>query len=304
MEKEKISTMLNDLCVGKDTTSMIDDRVVAKIGVSKEFDYLYHSEYLADTLSFDTRLEFFGFYNKTSKKLYLNDTYPFSRIPNTLSISDTLTIPAKSKIVSMFNEWANSISVEEALANGGQVEEYFVKYRVDSLARQAILSGTTSQDYKPNYSLNKDKIKFTTNDVLDLSKKSNDVVDRYLAEFKESEKEYVYSYILENTLVREKIEEYEQDPTNTIFTLSKMRKVLNIDKMNMVTITICKDDKTLTFKYPTINLYWGVDENYLSTYNIPAKEREEYYLKFGRITDFSAKDIVKITYSGKTLFEK
>ena len=43
--------------------------------------------------------------------------------------------------------------------------------------------------------------------------------------------------------------------------------------------------------------------NYYSAYHIQARDRQEFQDMFGRHADYDAKDIIRITYGRKTIYE-
>lgn len=68
-----------------------------------------------------------------------------------------------------------------------------------------------------------------------------------------------------------------------------------------VTVTIQKDGAELTFKMEAS--YLVGQRNYYNTSGIPAQDRRRFEEMFGRHADYTAADIVKITYGRNTIYE-
>lgn len=302
MEKEKIGLMLEEFCKGKETLTTIDDMVVVKVPLTKNFDLLYYNGYDGAKLNFQSKLECFGFYNKKTDVCYALNSYTFYGVEYLKEIRGM-----KNHIIAealfKFNQWVNSISADVAYANSDIVDEYFVNHTCNDLARKAIIEGHTSETYTREYKLNEGELELDTLQTCMVTLDPTYVIEELVNSLKLKLEKNVYNFVYETYLVKDKIAEYETDPTDSLFTLREMRKNIDVDNMQTVGVTICKDGKTLSFKYPTDSIYYRIDDNWMSTYNIPAPERRQFEEMFGKHADFKPLDIIKITYGKKVLFE-
>ena len=92
-----------------------------------------------------------------------------------------------------------------------------------------------------------------------------------------------------------------QDTENPIHRMKAITEALKASGAKTVTVTVEKDGMELTFKTAANSLTGH--RNYYSTYDIPAQDRREFERLFGRSANYSAEDIIRITYGKKTLYE-
>lgn len=301
MEKQEIGLMLENFCKSNNATAVIDDKVVVKVPLTENFDLLYYNGYHGAKLNFQSKLECFGFYNKKTDVCYALNSYTFYGVEYLKEVRD-MKNPVTAEALFKFNQWVNNISANTAYNNSDAVDEYFVNHTCNELARKAIIEGFTSETYTREYKLHDSELELDTMQTCMSTLDPTYVVEELLNSIKTKLSKNVYNFAYGTYLIKDKIAEYETDPTNTIFTLREIRKNLD-ESMQTVSLTICKDGKTLSFKYPTNCIYYRLDENWLSTYSIPAPERRQFEEMFGRHSDFKPLDIIKITYGKKVLYE-
>lgn len=70
-----------------------------------------------------------------------------------------------------------------------------------------------------------------------------------------------------------------------------------------VKVTICKDNQQFTFTSETATLAYGRSSSY-SVYNMKSQDRTSFHELFGRYAEYSADDIVEITYGKKVLYNR
>ena len=310
MEKEKINEQFKAFCLDKKaTTTVIDGYLVAKVPYDKTFDFIYTGNYGDKTLTFSTKLEFFAFYNKETKVCYGNNSYPFYDIPFIFP-KNTVIQPIIEEIDREFVEWVNNLNIkDETVDNIAKIwdnVEYWEQYDKDKEARRAIIEGATSETYKPEYRPYRDKfaeIDLTTDQVLRCTTKPAEVIREVVGNLIKKYDTGITVFLYKTLMLQRRIKYYEESKPNKIFDLARLYACLDRDKMQMVTLTIEKEGKQLSFKYPVQTLMYSIDENWLSTYSIPAQDRAEFERLFGRSADFTAKDIVKVQYGKKVLFE-
>lgn len=92
-----------------------------------------------------------------------------------------------------------------------------------------------------------------------------------------------------------------QDTGSPLHRMKAITEAVSSCGAKMVTVTVQKAGEQLTFKTEADQLK-GYRNNY-STYRIPAADRREFERLFGRYADYTAEDIVKITYGRNTIYE-
>ena len=122
-------------------------------------------------------------------------------------------------------------------------------------------------------------------------------------------KEYINNHLAnlyEDFLAFQRIKnEYEKiiNDRNSKHHLKKAIADSITDQKN-VNVTILKNNVEFKFKNATENLKRGKHWNSYPSYDIAAKDRELFYKTFGRYEDYTADEIVKITYCKKIIYKK
>ena len=287
---------------GNETRTKIGDYNLVKVDYDKNFDFIYYLSY-RDNLTFKDNLECAGFYNKVDKVFY-PVTYPFNYtkadyIGSYREIIDEI----KARIVKMFNQYSMTITPEMARKSGTQIDDYFVQYGAKEEARKAVLDGYSSTTYQTSkaFGIDKENVKTTNQDILLATLNPVELEYQLFERLQEEYADRLNHFALNKELVITHIKEMEQD--KNLLKRQAIRKCLNED-MKTVNVTVRHDNKELTFKYPTNRLSYGVGENWMSIYDIPAKEREMFKELYGESYDFNASDIIRITFGKKVLFEE
>ncbi|MEE0874573.1 MAG: hypothetical protein UIH27_14050, partial [Ruminococcus sp.] len=79
-------------------------------------------------------------------------------------------------------------------------------------------------------------------------------------------------------------------------------KAINESGAKSVNVTIQRDGKDFTFKYPAFNLGCNAYMDYHS-WDMPAKDRENFRNMFEEGSRFYPQEITSISYRGKTIYE-
>ena len=115
-----------------------------------------------------------------------------------------------------------------------------------------------------------------------------------------NQEKFLLQFLKDDALLAE-YQALMQDTENPIHRMKAITEALKASGAKTVTVTVEKDGKELTFKTAANSLTGH--RNYYSTYDIPAQDRREFERLFGRSANYSAEDIIRITYGKKTLYE-
>ena len=105
-----------------------------------------------------------------------------------------------------------------------------------------------------------------------------------------------------NEILREKLRSIEMNPNNL---LNKQRAIMDAVKNSgakTVNVTVIKGGEQYSFKYNADRLSRYLDSRY-SAWDMSPKDRDCFYERFGRYSEFTPEDITEISYRGKTLYE-
>ena len=290
---------------GNDSVRCIDGYTIVKMNFSDDFILIYRAGY-KETFRFKDELQCIGFYNKKTDNIYTLGMYPFDETDeHVVPFFYSVKAGFDRSIIDKFNEWVNSISKEDATNVYNSISDDCSVDSEDCLVKEAgdaIIAGFTSTTYNNNKDFVDD-----TDIVLDvmqsclLTNNDSSVFESVLSNLKEKLHRTVYLNVYTKYKVIEKIIKFESDPSNDVFKLRDMRHNLSL-QMQMVRLTINKNGKVLSFKYPVDSLYYRLGNSWLSVFAIPAQERQTYHEMFGN-EDLKPLDIVKIEYGKKVLYQ-
>lgn len=109
------------------------------------------------------------------------------------------------------------------------------------------------------------------------------------------------SGFLENDALLEAYQSLMQDTENPIHRMKAITDAVRSINAKNVTVTVQKDGQELTFKAAAHSLTGP--QNFYSAYDISAQDRRDFERLFGRHTNYTAEDIIRLTYGRNTIYE-
>ena len=105
-----------------------------------------------------------------------------------------------------------------------------------------------------------------------------------------------------NEILREKLRVLEANPNHPLHKQKAVMDAVKDSGAKTVYVTIIKGGEEYSFKYSADRLSRYMEGKY-SAWDMPSKDRDGFYERFGRYSDFTPEDITEISYRGKTLYE-
>lgn len=115
-------------------------------------------------------------------------------------------------------------------------------------------------------------------------------------------KEVIGMALKDNDLKNEYLKDLESNQTNSLHKARTLRNLLDNSDSATVHVFINKNDIKFDFRYNTKMLKYSCSNSYISNYYMSCSDRKKYYDFFGN-DDFSYKDIYKIEYRNKVIYE-
>lgn len=109
------------------------------------------------------------------------------------------------------------------------------------------------------------------------------------------------SGFLENDALLEAYRSLMADTENPIHRMKSITDAVRSINAKNVTVTVQKDGQELTFKTAARSLTGP--QNFYSAYDISAQDRREFERLFGRHSNYTAGDIIRLTYGRNTIYE-
>ena len=106
---------------------------------------------------------------------------------------------------------------------------------------------------------------------------------------------------LENDSLAAEYQALMRDAGDPVHKMKAITDAIKASGARTVTVSIRKDGKELTFKAEAYSL--AGHQTYYSAYHIQAQDRRKFKALFGKHADYDAKDVVRIAYGRKTIYE-
>ncbi len=278
--------------------------MINKIQYNQKLDILYMlNNYGGNLFDLKSAFKYAGIYDKENDKLYdleytlRNDILGFDYASSEKYMSYTLYKNISQEVNKRIKELITIDDVDNLFdISDIEISELLSDEDVITDFMNGITSKTLDieiNDYKTE----------KADDLLDYLTNKNEFIER-------ASREYVLSntsYILESLKIideKRKILKSIENNKNHIF--HKIRDIVNSidDRCSTVNLTININGIEQTLKYKADVLKRNYNSSYLSTWYIDNRlDREKFETNYGRNMDLHYEDIVKITYSKKTLYE-
>ena len=281
---------------------------IIRVPYDDDFDFLFHqNSYNGETLTANANMAYCGIYNKLDGQIY-DIRYPIKGkldgIDSTKSMQDIeqkFTDDVRLFIEDIVDNDVDNLRSPffENAQNDNRLDDFRRNY-ADSIVTRMYLGGDSADD-----------IRFQCGYYLDRS--SSALMLRYLKYHDATVEEAATGYwqthqddmlleLRKNEIIREKLRVLEANPNHPLHKQKAVMDAVKDSGAKTVNVTIIKGGEEYSFKYSADRLSRYMEGKY-SAWDMPSKDRDGFYERFGRYSDFTPEDITEISYRGKTLYE-
>lgn len=281
---------------------------IIRVPYDDDFDFLFHqNSYNGKPLTVNANMAYCGIYNKLDGQIY-DIRYPIKGKLNEMdSTKSMLDIEQQfNDDVRAFIEGVVGNDVDHLRSPSFEDAKYdnrfddFRRNYADSIVTRMYLGGDSADD-----------IRFQCGYYLDRS--SSALMLRYLKYHDATVEEAATGYwqthqddmlleLRKNEILREKLRVLEANPNHPLHKQKAIMDAVKDSGAKTVNVTIIKGGEEYSFKYSADRLSRYMEGKY-SAWDMPSKDRDGFYERFGRYSDFTPEDITEISYRGKTLYE-
>ena len=281
---------------------------VVRVPYDDDFDFIFHqNSYNGEPLTVNANMAYCGIYNKLDGQLY-DVKFPLKgKLDDMDSAKSILDIEQQfNDDVRAFIEGVVGNDVDHLRSPSFEDAKYdnrlddFRRNYADSIVTRMYLGGDSADD-----------VKFQCGYYLDRS--SSALMLRYLkyrdATVEEAATGYWQTHqddmlleLRKNEILREKLRVLEANPNHPLHKQKAVMDAVKDSGAKTVNVTIIKGGEEYSFKYSADRLSRYMEGKY-SAWDMPSKDRDGFYERFGRYSDFTPEDITEISYRGKTLYE-
>lgn len=289
----------------------LKDSTVIRIPKDKDFDYLFTQRHYSrgGLIERDRKFEYGGIVRKSDNALYdlQYDLREYDETKGELSaekLKDEMQGLVRMFIEKTINNDRKNLRIKE-ISDKRSLEQlgYYIQYDAYKDARQLYLENDGGEArgfvYKNDYRAEAWKEATLLEFILDPTK----YVATQAAEYMRDRQEQMLDKFLRADAMYAEYAKILADPTDNIHTVNNIQKALMAVDAKMVTLTMRRGDKELTFKFEAYRLKSDCERKYCE-YGAEVAGRQQLSESFGRgNTDFTPEEIVKITYGRNTLYE-
>ena len=281
---------------------------IIRVPYDDDFDFLFHqNSYNGEPLTVNANMAYCGIYNKLDGQLY-DVKFPLKgKLDDMDSAKSMLDIEQQfNDDVRAFIEGVVGNDVDHLRSPSFEDAKYdnrlddFRRNYADSIVTRMYLGGDSADD-----------IRFQCGYYLDRS--SSALMLRYLKYHDATVEEAATGYwqthqddmlleLRKNEILREKLRVLEANPNHPLHKQKAVMDAVKDSGAKTVNVTIIKGGEEYSFKYSADRLSRYMEGKY-SAWDMPSKDRDGFYERFGRYSDFTPEDITEISYRGKTLYE-
>lgn len=276
--------------------------MINKIPYNNKIDILYSLDsYGGNLFDLKTPFKYAGIYDKDNDKVYDLDYSIRWHLLNWDYQNDQYI--GASNLYETINEEIN-IRIEELIVDGKNdmfnIDDFELVELEDDDVIDEFMDGKRSDTLKDEikkYSSKKPKniLEYLTNKKTFIEEETRDFILDNMQDIMEG--------LVRSEEKRNKLKEIEENPKHPYHKVRDIINAVTEKNCKTVVVTVSKDDIEQTFSYDA-NSLTCYNASYLSTFNIiKLSDREKFEEKFGRYSDFSFKDIIKITYGRNTIYE-
>ncbi len=284
-----------------------DIATFTRLEKSPSVDYLYRAAIGQDgSISWNSDLMFCGVYDRQNRALYLTEeSLQFLTIGQFPYV--TLTVPSMAEeISSRVNQRVediiandqNNLPVRELSGWKKRDIQYYQDYGAKEEAVRLFFEGKEPDaQFHSGYTL--DVLPETA--FMAWLQDPETFIQTGAEQYIKIHQEDILLQFQQNDALQAEYQALIQDTENPIHRMKAITEAVKASGAKTVTVTLQKDGEELTFKTEAASLT-GYRNSYYSS-DIAAQDRREFERLFGRHADYSAEEIIRITYGKKTIYE-
>lgn len=283
-----------------------------KIPRNENFCFIYsqHNYYGESILTED--FKYSGMYCKTDAKIYDAQYELYSVIDESLysgetcygNVKEVFINEVKSKISEIIGNDRSKLTIKDEKEIKEDVHirnlEYAREYREYNRVRELFLSNKTPDDmvFDSYCGIND----FSKEMYIRYIENKNELIDEYANNWISRNQEWIFVRFLINDIIKEELQKLIDDTGNPVHTMKAVMDSLKDADCKTVNVTTVINSVEFTFKTAAECLREDCGNHYW-TWNIVASDRRKFEEVYGRNADYAPKDITKITYGKKVLYE-
>ena len=281
---------------------------VIRVPYDDDFDFLFHqNSYNGEPLTVNANMAYCGIYNKLDGQLY-DVKFPLKgKLDDMDSTKSMLDIEQQfNDDVRAFIEGVVGNDVDHLRSPSFEDAKYdnrlddFRRNYADSIVTRMYLGGDSADDirFQCGYYLDRSSSAL----MLRYLKYRDATVEEAATGYWQTHQDDMLLELRKNEILREKLRVLEANPNHPLHKQKAVMDAVKDSGAKTVNVTIIKGGEEYSFKYSADRLSRYMEEKY-SAWDMPSKDRDGFYERFGRYSDFTPEDITEISYRGKTLYE-
>ncbi len=281
---------------------------VIRVPYDDDFDFIFHqNSYNGEPLTVNANMAYCGIYNKLDGQLY-DVKFPLKgKLDDMDSAKSILDIEQQfNDDVRAFIEGVVGNDVDHLRSPSFEDAKYdnrlddFRRNYADSIVTRMYLGGDSADDirFQCGYYLDRSSSAL----MLRYLKYRDATVEEAATGYWQTHQDDMLLELRKNEILREKLRVLEANPNHPLHKQKAVMDAVKDSGAKTVNVTIIKGGEEYSFKYSADRLSRYLDGRY-SAWEMPPKDRDGFYERFGRYSDFTPEDITEISYRGKTLYE-
>ena len=281
---------------------------IIRVPYDDDFDFLFHqNSYNGEPLTVNANMAYCGIYNKLDGQLY-DVKFPLKgKLDDMDSTKSMLDIEQQfNDDVRAFIEGVVGNDVDHLRSPSFEDAKYdnrlddFRRNYADSIVTRMYLGGDSADDirFQCGYYLDRSSSAL----MLRYLKYRDATVEEAATGYWQTHQDDMLLELRKNEILREKLRVLEANPNHPLHKQKAVMDAVKDSGAKTVNVTIIKGGEEYSFKYSADRLSRYMEGKY-SAWDMPSKDRDGFYERFGRYSDFTPEDITEISYRGKTLYE-
>lgn len=281
---------------------------IIRVPYDDDFDFLFHqNSYNGEPLTVNANMAYCGIYNKLDGQLY-DVKFPLKgKLDDMDSTKSMLDIEQQfNDDVRAFIEGVVGNDVDHLRSPSFEDAKYdnrlddFRRNYADSIVTRMYLGGDSADDvrFQCGYYLDRSSSAL----MLRYLKYHDAMVEEAATGYWQTHQDDMLLELRKNEIIREKLRVLEANPNHPLHKQKAVMDAVKDSGAKTVNVTIIKGGEEYSFKYSADRLSRYMEGKY-SAWDMPSKDRDGFYERFGRYSDFTPEDITEISYRGKTLYE-